>query len=550
MLSLLFYELLGGPRQSVEATGRYTPIAVLSAEGNSVLRRGLTDELASATEMCALLEEESFGKGGEYVLAAKVEPFSSVEFTGEPTPPAPAAPPQTYVPPVPPEPSAAPSTIVPPPLPSHAEKRKTSVAGLLLVLGLIVLLFAGFALGYAVYRYFVSQQFAESKGKHARPSISAAPRQQPTASPAPTQEERFAESKGKHATPSILLTPRQEPTASPAPTQEERMTPSATPEERANASATPEEKLAPSPTPVAIDDFQEKLAAAQELNKTGDWQGAMKAYLELIDRYPERSIALKRLDNLLAGLYGMEGKPDAASYAEAKPYFVRAAEKGVVPAMMMISQFSLESDPAESLKWYEIAAAKGSAPAMVGAGLLYSNRHQPGDDRKALEYFLQGANAGDRRGKYLTGECYYYGKGVPVDIPKAVAFLQESAALGEPRAMDLLGTYFRKLRQFERARKSYEDAAAAGYTLSLSNLGVLYMNGEGVKRSPEVAANLFKQGADKGDATGMFYYAGCLQEGLGVPRDPKAAVEWFRRSAHAGSPRAIEWFRLNGIPYK
>ena len=81
---------------------------------------------------------------------------------------------------------------------------------------------------------------------------------------------------------------------------------------------------------------------------------------------------------------------------------------------------------------------------------------------------------------------------------KAVAFLQEAAALREPRAMDLLGTHFRKLRQFDQARKYYEDAAAEGYPLSLSNLGVLYMNGEGVQRSPEIAANLFKQGAEKG----------------------------------------------------
>ena len=49
-----------------------------------------------------------------------------------------------------------------------------------------------------------------------------------------------------------------------------------------------------------------------------------------------------------------------------------------------------------------MAAAKGSAPAMIEAGLLYSNRRQPGDDRKALEYFLQAANTGDRRGKSIS----------------------------------------------------------------------------------------------------------------------------------------------------
>jgi uncharacterized protein len=293
-----------------------------------------------------------------------------------------------------------------------------------------------------------------------------------------------------------------------------------------------------------------KLAAAQDLGKSGDWQAALKEYLALIDRYPERSIALKRLDNLLSELRSSEGKLDAASFAEAKPDLVRAAEKGIVAAMLIVGQFSRESDPAAAIKWFELAAAKGSAPAMIEAGLLYSNLHQPGDDRKALEYFLQAANLGDRIGKYLTGECYYFGKGTPIDIAKAVQFLEEAAALREPRAMDLLGTYHRRMHQFDQARKFYEDAAAAGYPLSLSNLGVLYMNGEGVKRSPEIAANLFKQGAEKGDPNAMFFYASCLADGVGLQKETKAATEWFRRSAHAGNPQAVEWCRLNGISYK
>src|SRR5438132_13410599 len=107
---------------------------------------------------------------------------------------------------------------------------------------------------------------------------------------------------------------------------------------------------------------------------------------------------------------------------------------------------------------------------------------------------------------------------------KAVEFLQEAAALGEPRAMDLLGTHYRRLRQFDQARKYYEDAAAAGYALSLSNLGVLYMNGEAVQRSPEVAANLFRQGAEKGDSSGMFLYTNCLQDGFGVRKYLTAAA--------------------------
>jgi serine/threonine protein kinase len=491
MLSLLIYELLGGPRSAVETTGRYKPIAILSEQGNSILRRGLIDELPSATEMARLLEAQMLSRGVEPAMTpAMVSSPLSVQSGGVPLKPPPPLP-----------------SISPPAVPLVSEKRRVSLAGLFLVFGLIAVFLAGLGFsGYALYRYFLGQRLVKSQEAH--------------------------------------------PTPSHPPTPQTRATPLPTPEERIRPSPTPEERIRPSPSPPEFNEFQEKLAAAQDLGKSGDWQAALKEYLDLIDRYPERPIPLRRLDSLLAGLRNAEGRLDAASYAEAKQNLVRAAEKGIVSAMLIIGQFSRESDPAEAMKWFELAAAKGSAPAMIEAGLLYSNLHQPGDDRKALEYFLQAANLGDRVGKYLAGECFYYGKGTPADIPKAVEFLQEAAAMHEPRAMDLLGTYYRRLRQFDQARKFYEDAAAAGYPLSLSNLGVLYMNGEGVQRSPEVAANLFKQGAEKGDPNAMFFYASCLEDGVGLQKDTKAAAEWFRRSAHAGNPRAIEWCRLNGVSYK
>ena len=39
----------------------------------------------------------------------------------------------------------------------------------------------------------------------------------------------------------------------------------------------------------------EKLAAAQEMVKSGNWQGGLKAYLDLSDQFPDRPIVLKRV---------------------------------------------------------------------------------------------------------------------------------------------------------------------------------------------------------------------------------------------------------------
>jgi hypothetical protein len=51
LLSLLAYELLGGPRARVANAGRFTPLAALNEDGNAVLRRGIADDFSSAIEM-------------------------------------------------------------------------------------------------------------------------------------------------------------------------------------------------------------------------------------------------------------------------------------------------------------------------------------------------------------------------------------------------------------------------------------------------------------------------------------------------------------------
>jgi hypothetical protein len=51
LLSLLGYELMGGPRSQVERSGRMSPLPGISEEANLILRKGAVDEFSSATEM-------------------------------------------------------------------------------------------------------------------------------------------------------------------------------------------------------------------------------------------------------------------------------------------------------------------------------------------------------------------------------------------------------------------------------------------------------------------------------------------------------------------
>jgi len=678
MLSLLVYELLGGQRNSIESTGRYSPVASLSERGNALLRRGLIDDFRSATELALELGGEIVARNSDPVTTMPV----SMRSPGSSAVNLPSGMPVSASQPAPPiddagqPPSATSST---------GEQTRHSVVRLISILVLV----AGIGLGgYLFYQLFIGAPGAKkgqspnsvaqasappmvlasatpnrdalvspsAKSSAAVPNraalavpsveVSTQPSREVLASPstqpsaAPTQEASAVPSVEASATPSqealaspsaeVGAAPNREALASPSveagatsgkaaptvPSVEASATPSqealassnaeagavpnreplaspsaeagATPNretlasQSAEASVTPSREVLASPSPEAVatarleatatpdsrmagsqsqairnssaaDNYPDKLAAAQRLIDNGDWSGALQAYVALIEQYPERPAASRSLENFLTDWSTNERKRE--SLAQLKPDLVRAAEDGILQAMLIVARSSQETDRAAALKWYEAAASKGSVEGMKKAGdLLYSNHKRPDDDLKALNYFVQAASTGDPEGEYLSGECYFFGKGAMPDIDKAMQFLHEAAALRYTKAMDLLGTCYRKQRKFEQARQSYEEAAAAGYALSFYNLGVLYMNGEGVSRSPKKAeeqfrrsAELSKENAEKGDIISMFYYASWLEQGIGVAKDEKAASEWFRRSARAGYAPAIDWCKRNGV---
>src|SRR5271165_185524 len=130
-LSLLAYELLGGPRTRVESTGQYTPITALTQEGNIALRRALVDECPSARELAGQLAA-AVGVTGPAAVGIK-GPAASASANAKPFIPEPlprTLPPKTEVP------------IKP--------KSKISAWGWVLALGVIVLL--GIVGSYTTYR--------------------------------------------------------------------------------------------------------------------------------------------------------------------------------------------------------------------------------------------------------------------------------------------------------------------------------------------------------------------------------------------------------------
>src|SRR5260221_5380709 len=92
--------------------------------------------------------------------------------------------------------------------------------------------------------------------------------------------------------------------------------------------------------------------------------------------------------------------------------------------------------------------------------------------------------------------------------------------------MDLLGTHFRRAKDYQKAKAYFEEATQLGFVRSMVNLGVLYLPGEGVTQNYQTAATLFKKGAERSDSYGMFLYAQSLSEWQSVLKDASGATRW------------------------
>jgi uncharacterized protein len=120
--------------------------------------------------------------------------------------------------------------------------------------------------------------------------------------------------------------------------------------------------------------------------------------------------------------------------------------------------------------------------------------------------------------------------------------------------MNLLGDLYRRgvpgliEPNFDESVRLFSQAKELGFLDAQGNLGVLYIYGQGVPKDEKKAVALFRDGAEKGNALCMYFYAMCFEGGVGIDKDRQAARTWYVRAAQGGNRTAIEWCKKNNIP--
>ena len=106
---------------------------------------------------------------------------------------------------------------------------------------------------------------------------------------------------------------------------------------------------------------------------------------------------------------------------------------------------------------------------------------------------------------------------------------------------------------YATALREWQPLAKQGHAAAQYNLGLLYANGQGVKKDDAEARQWYEKAAVQGHAAAQVNLGSLFDYGRGVPQDFKMAVRWYRRSANQGDDLAqrrlgLLYERGDGVP--
>ncbi|KAJ6230798.1 activator of c kinase protein [Anaeramoeba flamelloides] len=238
-------------------------------------------------------------------------------------------------------------------------------------------------------------------------------------------------------------------------------------------------------------------------------------------------------------------------------------------------------------------ASEGNPKSMSRYGFfLYEGIGMKKNNSEALSLFKQAAKKQDPEGLYYVGEYYYRGVLIKQDLKNALRFFKRSARRGNSKAMTRIGAMrlngegpcqrnvikalfiFLKASEIGNSRAEHEIKTCLNKTpqpkhvklaLGLIHekaesdpkyqllLGVLYAEGNGVKKNEKLSFKITRKAALAGNSTacrlvGVKYY-----KGTGVEKNHTKSFQWLTKAAFSGDSRcenSLGFSYQNGIGTK
>ena len=141
--------------------------------------------------------------------------------------------------------------------------------------------------------------------------------------------------------------------------------------------------------------------------------------------------------------------------------------------------------------------------------------------------------------------CIRDSYGVTPDKDKALHWLKKSVKGENPSACLQVGLYYYYTVKTEAAyKKAFElftDAYNLGENEAIINIGLCYLQGNGVKEDKKEAVKCFKTAAEKYSSGVAYHNLGiCYENGFGVRKDYKKAIEMYGKAVENGEKAGLE----------
>ena len=232
----------------------------------------------------------------------------------------------------------------------------------------------------------------------------------------------------------------------------------------------------------------------------------------------------------------MVGEGVPMDMAEAERQLRRAASGGVTAAMCNLGVILSESDPEESLGWFERAADLGNLKAVRNLAASYSSGCGASLDKaRAAEYYRRAADLGDPDAQYDLAFMLDSGEGIPQDREEAERLFTLSAKQGDTDACLCIGGILYERGDYAGAEGHFMTAALKGDVKAAYNLGLMYSEGSLGEPDMDKAEEWFESAASEGFAYAQTSLAGILYS----RGDVDGAAGWYRKAAEQGEPTAM-----------
>lgn len=238
--------------------------------------------------------------------------------------------------------------------------------------------------------------------------------------------------------------------------------------------------------------------------------------------------------------------------------FKSSAEDGYTDAQYQLGCFymrvprSLESRKLAGI-WFGKAGAQGHPMACRRMGHLAL--HGAGNllpYKEAVDWIKRGAERGDMHSVYALAVAHLYGLGTPEDPQEGIRWLRTAVEKGHGRAASRLAFYHRTGKgglevNPREALRLYRLAADLGDHSSMGEMGMMYLQGEGVRRDAKEAEWCFRR-AHEAMGWKFPYIRGetfpVVEEEHASDEKDSAMASWEGREPEAQEPYDPEFWRF------